>query len=76
MPWTETDRLPWREWEQFALPMPVFLAEGGGDLPARGAPYAELPDGNLSAVLPGLVRGFDPGPPWRIHTHALSPFAG
>jgi Glycosyl hydrolases family 38 N-terminal domain len=74
MPWPHAGRLPWREWEQFMLPMPEFLSSGGGDLPERATPYPRLPDGaNLSAVLPGAVRTFDPGPPWRIATHALWP---
>jgi alpha-mannosidase len=73
LPWPHRDRLPWEEWERFALPMPVLVAPGGGDLPERGTAYPDLPAGNLSAVLPEAVRVFDPGPPWRIATHPMRP---
>jgi len=73
MPWDEADRLPWREWEQFALPMPVFASAGGGELPQRGAGWEHIPAGNLSAVFRDAIRVFDPGPPWRIRTVAARP---
>lgn len=67
------EHLPWREWEMFALPVVVFDSPGGGDLPPVGTPFPSLPTGELSAVLPGLVRTFDSGPPWKIHQYALAP---
>lgn len=72
LPWDD-DGLPWLEWERFALPLRPFEAPGGGSLPDRLGPYPDLPAGVLSAVLPGELRSFDAGPPWRIRRTPAQP---
>lgn len=70
LPWDHRGctRLPWREWEQFALPPVVFRSAGGGDLAPQGTLVGSLPDGVLSSIEPGRARFFEAAPPHRITT--------
>ncbi len=72
MPWDDSSTLPWKESEQFSLPMERFASQGGGTLPSRGTPFAHVPDGILSAVLPAGIRTFAATPDHAISMHPLT----
>ena len=72
MPWHDESCLPWKEAEMFSLPMERFSAAGGGTLPARGTPFAHVPDGVLSAVLPTGIRTFATSQDHAISMHPLT----